>query len=158
MKAILRFVFAIVAVAGGCLPAMGQGRCSNTPEYFKPVIEGDGQRYPLELGPLTWHLLGSGIYPVKGSDGLVHLAFAVQLTAAWNATATITSVEVVDPSRDNQPTGKNRVVTSKDEDVTGMPKLPTLPPAGCKTDAEIDCDQCAVEGEPARSDCDCAAV
>jgi hypothetical protein len=39
----------------------------------------------LTIGPLVWHLLGSGVYPVKASDGLTHLAFAMQFTNAWNA-------------------------------------------------------------------------
>jgi hypothetical protein len=132
MNAMRRVAMLAVAWAAMSWPAFGQGRCANTPEYFKPVMDGDGQRYPLEVGPLTWHLLGSGIYPVKGSDGLVHLAFAVQLTSTWNATATIESVDVVDPARGNQPSGKNHVVTSKDEDVTGLAKLPMLPPMADK--------------------------
>ena len=79
------------------------------------------------MGPLTWHLVGSGVYPVKGSDGRTHLAFAMQFTNSWGAAATIQSVEVLDPSRDYQPTGTNRVVSAKDEDITGLVKLSTLP-------------------------------
>src|SRR5205085_2203363 len=89
---------------------------------------GDGQRYPLSIGP-AWRLLGSGVYPVKGSDGLIHLAFAMQFTNAWSIAMTIQSVEVVDPSQNNKPTGANRVVSIKNEDVTGQMKLFTLPPA-----------------------------
>ena len=37
--------------------------------WYAPLTNGDGLRYPLEIGPLTWHVVGSGIYPVKGSDG-----------------------------------------------------------------------------------------
>jgi hypothetical protein len=118
------------AVAGLSVvpPALGQSRCDNAPDYFAPVTSGDGQRYPLAIGPLVWHLVGSGVYPVKGSDGQTHLAFAVQFTNAWNLPATIRSVEVLDPAQNNKPTGKNRVLSIKDEDVTGLVKLASLPP------------------------------
>jgi len=106
---------------------LAQNRCSNAPDYFKPVTSGDGQRYPLTMGPV-WHLVGSGVYPVKGSDGLTHLAFAMQFTNPWNIPMTIQSVEVVDPSQNNEPTGTNRVLSIKDEDVTGQVKLLSLPP------------------------------
>jgi Peptidase family M23 len=106
---------------------LAQGRCANAPDYFEPTASGDGQRYPLTIGPLTWHLVGSGVYPVKGSDGRTHLAFAMQFTNSWGVSATIQSVEVVDLSRDYTPTGTNRVVSAKDEDVTGLLKLATLP-------------------------------
>jgi len=95
--------------------------------WYAPLTNGDGLRYPLEIGPLTWLLLGSGIYPVKGSDGLIHVAYALQCTNSWSMTATIKSVEVVDPARGNQVSGKNRVLDIKNEDVTGQVKLFTLP-------------------------------
>src|SRR4051812_33778791 len=97
---------------------LGQKNCANTPNYFEPVTETDGQRYPLAMGPLSWHLIGSGVYPVKGSDGRIHIAFAFLFTNSWRLPTTIQSVEVVDPSRKNQRTGTNRVLSVKDEDVT----------------------------------------
>ncbi len=95
-----------------------QTKCANTPGYFEPITNGDGQRYPLAIGPVVWHLLGSGVYPVMGSDGRIHLAFAMLFTNPWGQPTTIQSVEVVDPSRNNQPTGTNRVLSIKSEDVT----------------------------------------
>jgi hypothetical protein len=71
--------------------------------------------------------LGSGVYPVKGSDGLTHVAFAMQFTNVWNLPATVQSVEVVDAARNYQPTGANRVISIKDDDVTNLLKLSTLP-------------------------------
>ena len=100
---------------------------SSERNWYAPLSNGDGLRYPLQIGPLTWHLLGSGIYPVKGSDGLIHVAYALQCTNSWSMTATIKSVEVVDPARGNQVSGKNRVLDIKNEDVTGQVKLFTLP-------------------------------
>ncbi len=99
-------------------PTPAQTKCANTPNYFEPLTNGDGQRYPLALGPVVWHLLGSGVYPVKGSDERIHLAFAMLFTNPWNLPTTIQSVEVVDPSRNNKPTGTNRVLSIKGEDVT----------------------------------------
>ena len=98
MKTPARVLLWAVIGLGAVHPALGQSRCENAPDYFAPVTSGDGQRFPLAIGPLVWHLVGSGVYPVKGSDGQTHLAFAVQFTNAWNLPATIRSVEVVDPS------------------------------------------------------------
>jgi Peptidase family M23 len=121
-------VLAVLAALGMFQsPAVAQNPCGNAPEYFKPLTSSDGQRYPLSVGPV-WHLVGSGVYPVKGSDGLTHLAFAMQFTNSWSIPMTIQSVEVVDPS-ENNPTGTNRVVSIKDEDVTGQLKLLSLPPS-----------------------------
>ena len=70
---------------------------------------------------------GSGVYPVNGSDGLTHVAFAIQFTNAWGIPATIQSVEVVDPAQGDKESGNNRVVSIKDEDVTGQVKLLSRP-------------------------------
>ena len=109
-----------------CLPLLAAQESSQY-DWYAPLTNGDGLRYPLEIGPITWHVVGSGIYPVKGSDGLIHLAYALQVTNSWSLTATIKSVEVVDPARGNQVSGKNRVLDIKNEDVTGEVKLFTLP-------------------------------
>lgn len=90
-------------------------------------MSGDRQRHPLTIGPLVWHLLGSGVYPVKASDGLTHLAFAMQFTNAWNQPATIQLVEVADPAKNYKASGKSQVLSTKEESVTGMVKLSSLP-------------------------------
>ena len=130
MKSIQCLFFFVCAVTA---LASAQQHCANTPDYFQPQAAGDGQRYPLAIGPLTWNLVGSGIYPVAGSDGMVHVAFTMQFTNNWNQPATIASLEVVDPVRNNQPTGTNRVLSIKEEDVTGQMKRPSLPAALDKT-------------------------
>jgi len=109
-----------------CLPFLAAQE-SPRQDGYAPLTSGDGLRYPLEIGPLTWHLVGSGIHPVKGSDGLIHLAYALQITNAWSVPATIKSVELIDPARGNQVSGKNRVLDIKSEDVTGQVRLFTLP-------------------------------
>lgn len=128
MKSASRLVLLVLAGLGMLHSALAQDRCGNAPDYFEPTSAGDGQRYPLTIGPVVWHLVGSGVYPVTASDGLTHLAFAMQFTNAWNLQTTIQSVEVVDHSQNNKPTGTNRVLSIKDENVTGQIKLATLPP------------------------------
>src|SRR5689334_1795139 len=118
MKPVLFAAGSILAALTCISSTPAQTPCANTPNYFEPLTNGDGQRYPLAIGPVVWHLVGSGIYPVEGSDGRIHLAFAMQFTNSWSTPTTIQSVEVVDPSRNNQLTGTNRVLSFKSEDVT----------------------------------------
>ena len=113
--------------------AVAANRCDDAPAYFQPLIDGDGQRYPLTIGPVVWHLVGSGIYPVLASDGQTHLAFAMQFTNSSPLPAAIESVEVLDPSHNSKPTGNNRVLSIKDENVTGQLKLFSLPPDADKS-------------------------
>jgi peptidase M23-like protein len=113
------FVASSVLTALTCVQSTpGQTTCADTSNYFEPLTNGDGQRYPLAIGPVVWYLVGSGIYPVEGSDGRIHLAFVMQFTNTWSVSTTIQSVEVVDPSRNNQLTGTNRVLSIESEDVT----------------------------------------
>lgn len=119
MKSTSRILLSVLAPLALIQSTLAQTKCADTPNYFGPLTDADGQRYPLAIGPLVWHLLGSGVYPVKGSDGRIHLSFAMLFTNPWSLPTTIQSVEVVDPSRNNQPTGTNRVLSIKNEDVTG---------------------------------------
>ena len=100
--------------------ALAQKNCPSSPPLGEALTDGDGQRYPLAVGPVTWHLLGSGIYAVKGSDGRTHVAFAMAFTNPWSGPTTIQSVQVVDPSRNNQRTGTDRVLSLDDKEVTGQ--------------------------------------
>src|SRR5947209_19906259 len=105
MKSLFHLLLAVLAGLGVFhTDGIAQTSCGNAPEYFEPLTSGDGQRFPLAIGPVVWHLVGSGVYPVKGSDGLTHLAFAMQFTDSWSLPTTIQSVEVVDPARNNKPT------------------------------------------------------
>jgi hypothetical protein len=134
MKSILGLLLLLLASLGAFQStALAENRCDNAPEYFQPLIDGDGQRYPLTIGPVTWHLIGSGVYPVQASDGLTHLAFAMQFTNSSPIPAAIESVEVLDPSHNSKSTGNNRVLSIKDENVTGQLKLFTLPPSADKS-------------------------
>lgn len=92
-------------------------------DYFQALTNGNGARYPLTIGPLSWRLLGDAIQPVKGSDGMTHLAYALLFTNSWNRAATVKAVEIVDPARGNAATGKNEVVSIKNEDITSRFRL-----------------------------------
>ena len=62
MKSILGSAILLLASLGAFQSAaLAENRCDDAPEYFQPLIDGDGQRYPLTIGPMTWHLIGSGI-------------------------------------------------------------------------------------------------
>ena len=113
--------------ASVALPLLAASLFAQVPGPSAPAAPGDGLHLPLVIAPITLHLVGSGIYPVKGSDGLIHLAYSLQVTNSWSIPATIESVTVVDPARHDQPTGTNRVLDIKNQDVTGLVKLFTLP-------------------------------
>jgi hypothetical protein len=88
-------------------------------EYYRPLTDGDGIRYPLALSPTVWDVLGP-IIPVRATDGRVHLAYPIQLTDKSPYPVTIYSFDVIDPDRNNEPTGVNQVVTVSNKDVTGL--------------------------------------
>ncbi len=73
---------------------------------------------PLVLTPVTWSVIATPVYPVRGTDGRLHLAYEMLFTNLSTTPARLESIEVVDPTRNNQVVGTNRVVTIKDEDVT----------------------------------------
>lgn len=138
LYAALCAVFVPATIFVPAIPA--QTTCSDPPasDYFKPLTVADGTRYPLTIGPLSWRILGHTIQPVMGSDGLTHLAYALLLTNSWNQPATVKSIEVVDPAHDNAPTGKNEVMTDKNENVTGQLRLLSLPVTLDKTNYRVE--------------------
>jgi len=123
--ALIYSCFALAGVSVLVLPSPAHAQ-SNCPDYFAPITNSDGMRYPLEIAPLVWHVVGSGIYPVKGSDGLTHLAYALMFTNTWSIQATLLSLEVIDAAT-GKASGKNRVLDIKNEDVTGEWKVLSIP-------------------------------
>ena len=126
---------ALVFPTSGRAQSCGQGLALN---YFEPLTEGDGLRYPVTIGPLSWKLTGDAIQPVKGSDGLTHLAYSLFFANSWNYSATLKSIEVVDPMKGDAVTGKNQVLTSKNEDVTGQFRILSRPATLEKTNFATD--------------------
>lgn len=68
------------------------------------------------------------IDPVPGTDGLIHLAYVVQLTNHTANPMTIQSFEVVDPDNKNMVTGHNKVVSILNENITPLVQPFILPP------------------------------
>ncbi len=95
-------------------------------EFYKPATNGDGIRYPLALSPAIWSVLGP-IEPVSGTDGRVHLSYALQLTNHSRAPMTVRSVQVIDPDSNNEPTGTDLVVTILNQNITGQVQPFTFP-------------------------------
>ena len=125
-------IFALSLLLAGAfsgLSAFAQSKPEEKPATpstpaMKPA---EGERFPMTIAPLSWSLLGSGVYPVKGSDGKMHLAYALLVTNSWPRSATLKSIEVVDPARGNEVTGRNKVLSLKNEDITALLRSFTLP-------------------------------
>jgi len=62
------------------------------------------------LNPVTVRVLGATIVLVPATDGLVHLAYAAQVTNLANEPATVEAIEPVNALRDFAPTGRNEVL------------------------------------------------
>jgi murein DD-endopeptidase MepM/ murein hydrolase activator NlpD len=120
----------LIASAFSGLPGFAQSKPDE--KVSAPAAQvmktGDGERFPMTIAPLTWNLLGSGVYPVKGTDGRMHLAYTLLFTNSWPRSVTLKSIEVVDPARGNEVTGRNKVLSLKKEDVTSLFRSFTLPP------------------------------
>lgn len=87
---------------------------------FAPVIQAQSsaQSQPMMFSPITWSALAEPVYPVKGTDGVYHLSYEVQLSNIFGGGFVIESVEVLD-ARTRQPTGNNRVFAQDGPEVTG---------------------------------------
>jgi hypothetical protein len=77
----------------------------------------NGNRLPIDAGPLIFSLNGSAIYPVTGSDGQVHLSFSATATNVTSAPVSISSLETLDASA-GLPFGETRVVSMTGADLT----------------------------------------
>jgi Peptidase family M23 len=86
-------------------------------EFYHPLTDGDGTRYPLDLSIAIWEVLGP-VVPVPATDGRTHLAYVIQLTDKSPSPMGVDSFEVVDPDKGNQVTGTNQVVTISGTNVT----------------------------------------
>jgi hypothetical protein len=95
-------------------------------EFYHPVTNGDGIRYPLVISPATWKVLGP-VIPVPGTDRRVHLAYTIELTNHTSVLMSIQSFQAVDPDRDGEPTGVNQVVSVLNEDIRGLAQPFALP-------------------------------
>lgn len=87
-------IFFTSVLTGGCEDG------SNTVAGDNPVTKVDN---PGILTALSWSVVAAPVYPVTGSDGLIHLVYELQFTNVTGSAVTvrIDSVEVVDPTDDN---------------------------------------------------------
>ncbi len=107
MRAWPAICFGIILLASASI-AQAQ-RCAS------PLPPGAGVP-PTTINPVIVRTLGDTIIPVPATDGLVHLAYAAQVTNLAPGRAAIASIEPVDPLAEFTPTGRNLV-----RDVDGAP-------------------------------------
>ena len=78
---------------------------------------------PVRAIPLALQVTQPSIEPVPATDGLIHLAYAVQVTNAVATPLGIAGVVPVDPLAGFAPTGRNHVVDTDLRDITGTVRL-----------------------------------
>jgi hypothetical protein len=102
-------------------------------KFFPPTGNRDGLRYPLVLAPLVWSVEGQ-VAAVHGSDGLVHLAYALRVTNYYGGPIKIRSIQIVDPFAGYREAGTNQVVAADSQDITAklnpIPAPPVLDKGG----------------------------
>jgi hypothetical protein len=74
---------------------------------------------PEMSSPFVMRVIGP-IQPVKGTDGLIHLSYAVQVTNTTVNRGTNFKAVAVDPVKEFEPTGHNFVETDEGKDITGL--------------------------------------
>jgi Peptidase family M23 len=116
----------LFALAILVLPTVQAQQCAKR-EFYHPVTDGDGVRYPFALSPAIWNVLGP-IIPVPGTDARIHLAYTIELTNHSSQPMKIKSFQVVDPDRHNERTGTNQVLSIRNEDITGLAQPFTVIP------------------------------
>ena len=75
---------------------------------------------PAQSSPFIFKVLGDTIYPVAGTDGLIHLAYVAQVTNATVAPGKNFRVVPVDPLRNYGATGRNFVEDVNGPVITGL--------------------------------------
>ena len=114
MKSLLllaAFIVLAAALAGGCRDG------SNSIEGDNPVTKVEN---PGTATALSWSVVATPVYPVTGSDGLIHLVYEVQFTNVTGSAVTvrIDSVEVVDPTNDNSVIPSVKVIALDGTNIT----------------------------------------
>jgi len=132
MKALVigsrRFAMPALLAAVGLTPAYAQTspRLQPAPALLA-LAEQNAPTEPISAAPVGWQLLDDHIYGAPGSDGLYHVAYSLVFTSEYFAPVTIKSIEVVDPDKGFQPTGKNLMLSINNENITDQVRLFSLP-------------------------------
>jgi hypothetical protein len=117
-----RQIVSTLIIAAGAIMGIGQSagfaadRCaagSGGPQPSDFVL-------PAQSSPFIFRVLGDTIYPVAGTDGLIHLAYVAQVTNATVAPGKNFRVVPVDPLANFQPTGRNFVQDVDGPVITGL--------------------------------------
>ncbi len=87
----------------------------------------------LAILPVTVRPVQRTLTPVPATDGLIHIAFAAQVTNLARKTTTVVSIVPVVPLNGFQPSGVNKVLDVDNTDITGKVRL-FSPRAGGRTD------------------------
>lgn len=113
---LFRFGRALIAI--GMLSVAGSAAAAGSscpkPSSVQPAVN---------LTPLTLHVLQDTIVPVPATDGLVHLAYAAQVTNLQTDAVEVNAVTPVDPTKDFSPTGTDRQFDTDGGVVTGKVRL-----------------------------------
>lgn len=111
----LFFAAAIVMLGASLVGGCEKG--GNSVDGKNPVTKVDN---PGVLTGLTWSVIATPVYPVTGSDGLIHLVYEIQFTNVTGSAVTvrIDSVEVVDPTNDDSVISSVKVIALDGTDIT----------------------------------------
>jgi hypothetical protein len=82
----------------------------------------------INLTPLTLQILQDTIVPVPATDGLIHLAYAAQVTNLQTDPVEVVEVTPVDAARNFVPTGKNQQLDGDREPIVKKVRLFGQPP------------------------------
>ena len=133
-----RLTCALALLAAGALIAVGtavvpqRARAAGAGDEDRATAAADrcfalaqevGPPPPVSAIPLAFQPVQRSVEPVPATDGLIHLAYAVQVTNAVATPLDIASVVPVDPLAGFAPTGRNHVVDTDLRDVTGTIRL-----------------------------------
>lgn len=72
---------------------------------------------PTLVSAVFWSVLAEPIFPVKGTDGRIHLVYELNVSNASRYTVNLDGIEALD-GRTGLPTGENRATSSDGQDIT----------------------------------------
>jgi hypothetical protein len=97
--------------------------------------------------PFVFRPLDYTIHAVKGTDGLIHLAYVAQVTNGTAENGTKFRAEPVDPDHGFAPTGHNFVKLDEGQNITGLIRRFAAPVAAGGLDDQLDPDALPIENQ-----------
>jgi Peptidase family M23 len=91
--------------------------------------EFDSPDRPAIAAPVVWSVIGAPVSPVKGTDERIHFAYELLFTNVAATAVRIESVEMIDPTEDDEVVGTDDVVANDGGNVTSQVKLFSTPGA-----------------------------